>query len=234
MQREVDPMRAFLPHGNQRYLLLIPIVFLLLFSIYNWYSTKEIQKALLQEKYNELVLGVDVIADLIDEFICTDKDWGIYDYESKIKSVVVRIDESHQAFASVYGYQNGRLVMLTERKGEFVTFEPLNYPEFIKSITRMESGRLLLEYSAREYDKQDMHLYFRWIPFFDEPNGPILVVTSVSYDSISVPMALWVSIGQWVGLFVTFILETFLILMICKINNVKVCAKWKRGESGCE
>ena len=211
---------TFLNHGKYRYLILIPLVFLLLNAVYYRYMMAEINNKLLQEKFNQVIADVDILGQSISEFVNTDHDWGVYDYADKVCKLTATIGNLPNTIADVYRKTEFGLVMLSQRAAGQKSFDPLLYQQFNAAVAKQEHGQLVLNWTADNQKIQHMYVYFRWIPTGPKYENRFLVVVAVSQQSITTPMALWVSAGQWASMAITFLLETWLVLLVCSLGRI--------------
>ena len=59
-------MISFLNNKRARFILLLPVVFLILNAFYFKYATREIQKAMLDEKFVEIMDTIDTLAAAVN------------------------------------------------------------------------------------------------------------------------------------------------------------------------
>ena len=74
---------SFINHSKYKYLLLLPLLFLVLNALFFQYATKEIQRAMLNQKLTEVKNATDTLAAAID----ADPTWAQDDYEINIAGV---------------------------------------------------------------------------------------------------------------------------------------------------
>jgi len=222
---------TFITHGKLRYLILLPLIFLLLNAVYYQYMMKEVTNRLLQEKFNQIAADVDILGQTIDEFVNTDQDWGVYDYTDNICKVVASIGTLPHTIADVYRENRYGLARLSQRAPDQESFDPRAYVQFNSAIAKQEQGRLILNFSANNQKPMQMYLYFRWVPTGPQLDNRFLVVVAVSLQSITTPMALWISVGQWVSMAITFILEAWLVLLVTNFRLTEnVCKGLSRAK----
>ena len=77
-----------LNHRCGSYTLLVHILIALLATVYFSNLTNEINRTLLDEKFLEKQLELNLIDDLIDHLIIGDKDWDTYDYQALLSDGV--------------------------------------------------------------------------------------------------------------------------------------------------
>ena len=183
----------------KKYLILVPIIFLVLSAVYFRYVTDEIPKILLQEKYIGIVDEVDLIAAGIE----TNSD---YDIEQHVINQVHFLDGLFQVYAAAY---NSELVLITSRNFETTVFDPLDYTEFTAAIQTQDSGNLVIGYTPENQDYRELHIYFRWANQF-------LIVAGVSSHSVVTMIPALVSVGVWVNMALTFIFNLCMVIAITR------------------
>jgi len=214
-------MKSFTNYGRRKYLFLLPIMILIAGAMYNWHAAGEIENALIREKYQEISSNVDIIATLVNSYVYSDEDWGEYDYEGMINKLIEVIREAPGIFAHTYKISECGLIALSDPYSNQPSFDPRNYAEFLNGVMGNERGKIILDANAEGHRSYEMHVHFQWIPSFDkdiEMEERVLVVAAVSYHSITNPLALWVSVGQWVGLVANFVLGVWLVFLACKFK----------------
>jgi hypothetical protein len=146
------------------------------------------------------------------------REW--FDHERNIQNSMEFLDRLYQVYGSAYKIADGQLVLITERFYETSPFEPLEFPEFWDAIFTQESGSLIIGYTPEGQDYRDLHLYFRWMPLYFPADERYLVIAGVSKDSITSTLALWVSIGQWVSMAITFLINAWLITLLARLGYI--------------
>ena len=206
---------GFLNDNKRKYLILIPVVFLLLNALFFQYAVKKINSAVLQEKYVEITDAVDMLAAAVEAN--PDRVW--YEHERNICGSVEYLDSLYQIYCAAYKPVDGDLTLITERYYETSMFEPLDYPEFIEAIHTRESGGLVIGYTPDNQPHMDLHVYFRWTPLYSAASERYLIIAAVSQHSVVTEIPVWVSAGQWASMAVTFVLNVWLILLIVRMKN---------------
>jgi hypothetical protein len=203
-------MMNLLNHQKYRYLLLIPVIFLILNAFFFMYATKEIRSALLNEKYLEIVDMTEMLGAALEAN--ENRLW--FDHERNVRASVEYIDNIHQIYGSVFRPRGDQLIPITRRVYETTEFDPREHQEFIYAVYAQEKGELTLGYAPEDQEYRDIHLYFRWMPLYSPFEDRYLVVTGVSEHSIVTQISVWVSAGQWASMVITFVLNAWLIGML--------------------
>ena len=207
--------------SRKKYLILLPVVVLLLNSLYFLHATREIQKALLQEKYVEIVNAIDMLGAAVEA--TPERHW--LDHESNIHDSVVFLDSRYQVYGSAYKMVDGQYTIITERFYETSPFTPFEFSAFRDAVATQESGHLIIGYTPENQSFRELHLYFRWMPTYSSTQERFLLVAGVSRYSITANVSLWVSAGQWIGMLVTFVLNVWLIMLLARIGPVYALGK---------
>jgi hypothetical protein len=190
--------------------------------MYFQWVTREVNTALLNEKYLEKKHDIGILAETIDGFLAADEDWNIYDYTKAIAGVTEYIDGLPMTFAAAYRDEGDGLTPVSGRTASYEAspFDPLSDPEFLIAIKDNENGELTILFEPEGEELREMFVYFKWIPTDPELSNRFLVVAAVSSYSISTPMASWVSIGQWISMGVTFALELMLVILLVRLGHI--------------
>jgi hypothetical protein len=216
-------------NSKWKYLLLVPIVFLAMSGIYFRHAAKEIQNALLGEKYKEAIDIVDILAAAVEAN--TERQWQ--DHEQNIVASVEYTDRLYQVYAEAYKPIDGELVSITERFYETSPFAPFEFAEFIEMAAAKESGSLVIGYTPDDQDYRGLHLYFRWMPLYSPPDERYLVIVGISRYSVVSTVPLWVSAAQWASMGLTFAINVSLILLLARLGyiyDLRHGNKWRKED----
>jgi len=201
--------------AKRRYLLLIPVVFLIFNAVYFMYATKEIEDTLLQEKYEDIIHAVDMLGMAVDAN--TGREW--LGHDQNIRESVEYLDTLYQVYSAAYQPDsNGNLDLFTQRTVYSTPFDPMIYADFRKAISEQESGKLSVWFGIGTPYERQLHLYFRWMPLYSSTNERFLVVAGVSKYSVSSAVPMWVSVGEWASTVVTFALNVWLIVLVSRVG----------------
>jgi len=206
-------------HPKGRYLLLAPIVFLVLNALFFQHATKEIQNALLYQKYIEIVHATKVLSEAVE----ADPERPWQDYERSIRNSVEYLDGLYQVYAGAYKLVDGKLTLFSNRVYETSPFDPLDYEKLREKVFMQDSGYIIVEYLPDYQTNLELHVYFMWMPLHSAQNERYLIITGVSRNSVETTIALWISIGQWVSMGITYILLTWMIILLARF-----------GQAGCQ
>lgn len=217
---------SILNNRRGKKLLLLPVIFLALNAVFFSHATKEIEKTLLQGKYEDAMNFVDMLAAAVEA--TTEREWQ--DHEKNIRDSVEFVDQLHQVYAGAYKQIDGRLTLITERYYETSIFEPLDYPEFTDAISAHDHGKLVIGYTPEEQDYRELHLYYRWMPLYSPTGDRYLVAAGVSRLSIRPVVAQWVSTSQLASMAITFALNVWLVVLLTRLGYVyeqRAGDKWR-------
>jgi len=221
----------FLGNRRNRYIFLLPVVFLLVNAVYFQYASKRIEGTVLQEKYVEMTHQVDMLAAAVEG----NNTWHWEEHEQYIQRSVEYMDRLNMAYASAYKTVSGTLTLISDRH-IVLGFNPFLYDEFKEAIATQESGSLKLDFLPKNGPFRVMYVYFRYMPVYTLPSEKYLVIAAISKYGIVTPIPVLVSAGQWVSMAMTFTLNVWLILLIvrigdlCKLSECDVCQKKKGGD----
>ena len=219
-------MPKFLSNRRYRFILILPLVFLVLNAVYFKHTTKEIKEVMLNEKYIEIVDEVDMLAAAANAN--TERFW--LDHEDSLRESVEFIDHLFQIYAGLYKYIDGQLTLISERAYQTSPIDPLDYKEFRDLVNSQEDGKYTIGYTPDNQTYRELHLYFKWMPTYTPENERFLVVAGVSLYSVVTKVALWVSVGQWISMIITFAFNVWMVLMITRLGNIydkRTGDKWR-------
>ena len=202
---------------NRKYLLLLPILFLVAGALFFRFANREIQNALLQEKYVEIVHSVDMLAAAVEAN--PGRLWQ--DHERNITDSVEYLDQLYQVYAAAYRPVDGGFTLITERFYETSPFEPFDFCEFTDAINGQDSGGIVIGYAPEGQAYRELYIYFRWMPLYSQPDERYLVIGGVSVHSVTVSVPQWVSAGQLANMGVTFALQIFCVLLYLRTESEK-------------
>ena len=216
----------FLKKIVARYLLLVPIIWLLISAVWFWRENITTERALLMEKFDQAVTLTESLAAAVEAN--TDRKW--LDHEQNIRNCAEYIDSLYQVFgaaykpfmeAYAYRQDGGSLELITEREYETSPFEPLQYAEFTKAVGENEKGTITINYKPEKQDYRDLHMYYRWMPLYSSPKERFLVVVGVSKYSVVSTIPMWKTIGQIANILVTFAFNVCAVIAICRSRGGK-------------
>jgi hypothetical protein len=219
----------FIGDRKKKFLLLLPILFLLLNALFFQFAMKKVQDTILEEKRVDMSRHVDMLATAIDAN--DNRRWEAH--EQNIRDSVNYLSCQPMTFAAAYKPINGGLTLITE-KSNTTSFDPLIYSEFMDAVSEQDSGSLGIEFMPDNGPRRVIYLYFRHMPGYSSPEERYLVVAGVSQYSLVTTIPAWVSADQWVSMAVTFILNVWLIIMIVRVgdlsrlNECEVCQRKRR------
>jgi len=213
-------------NSRWKYLLLIPIIFLVANAVYFKNAITEIENALLMEKYNETVNTVNMLAATVEE------NSGLEQIEKEriIHDMIEFTDKLYQIYAGAYKLIEGEYILMTERFYETSPFEPFDFAEFAETVPTQGSGDIVIGYAPENQEYRELHLYFRHMPANSPTGEHYLVVAGVSKYSVTSSIPAWVSSGLWVNMGITFAINTCLILLLVRLGYIyeqRTGEKWR-------
>ena len=206
---------SFLNDRKRKYLILVPIVFLLLNAYFFQYANQRIEDTILQEKYIETVNHVNMLAAAVEAN--ESRFWE--DHEHNIVDAMSFVDMLPLTFAAVYKPVDGELTLISERDYA-TTFDPRDYDKFLSAIASQDSGNVVVGFTPQGGVYRDMHLYYTHMPLYAPPEQRYLAVTGISKYSVISKIPLWVSAGQWVSMAQTFALQVWIIVLVARVKHI--------------
>lgn len=165
-------MTKLFNHQRQKYLILLPMLFLVLNALYFRHATRVIGDTMLQEKYLEVLRATEMLAAAVEAK--PERTW--YNHEQNIIDSVEYLDKLYQVYGGTYKTVNGELVLITERFYETSIFEPMGFTEFTEAVFSQESGDLIIGYTPENQTYRELHVYYRWMPLYSPKGERFLVV----------------------------------------------------------
>ena len=199
-----------------RFILLLPVVFLVLNAFYFKYAAMEIQEVMLNEKFIEIMVTIDALATAVN----ANPEISWLEYEDMLRSSVEFIDQLYQIYAELYVYKDGNLLHVSERYYESSPIEPFDFGDFYEVVFTQENGQYIINYTPENQASRELHLYYRWMPTYRSECEGFLVIGGVSSQSITNSISLWVSAGQWLSMSVTFALNMWMVMLIVRLGSV--------------
>ena len=190
------------------------------FSLFFSNLTKEIEKNLLTEKFEEKKLEVAAMANHTDSFIDMDDDWAQqHDYykQSLIFDMQI-LDTAYMTYAQVF---DENLNALSVQKNYTGGFDPTIYPSFKTAIRETEMGDLIIRYKPDVGDERDVYVHYRWIPTGAQYNDRFLVVVAISRLTIINNTAGWYQVGSVTLIAITTILNIVMVTLIARMAKNK-------------
>ena len=205
-------------HKYFRYVVLLPLVIMVIASVYFSRVTAEINEALMDEKRLEKQMEVDLICDQIDTFLSFDNDWGVYDYEAVIAHSLALLDSQAYTFAALY---SNDLINVSDRTPSYISFfDPLDDVIFKDIVQSTDRGTHVLVYEPTDDVARDMYIYYRWIPTDESLGGRYLAVIAVSQFSITNNIESWVGMGAVVLIAVVTILNMVSVALLIYLGHI--------------
>lgn len=199
----------------KRFLLLIPIGFLIMSAFFFMYATRQINSMLLHESFLKVVDCVDMLAAAAEA--TPERAW--FENEDNIIKSIEFVDEQYQVYGAVFKVVGGEPRLITERMFETSVFDPFKFSVFWSEVFTKRRGSLVIGYTPRDQDYRDLLIYFRWMPDYSEDG--FLVVTGVSEYSVATEIPVLFSAGMWVNTLVTFVLNVWLVFLIVRGGDNK-------------
>jgi len=204
---------------RRKYLLLIPLAFLIVNAAFFRYANQRVEEALLEEKLAAVSDAVDMLAAAAEADPL--RPWA--DHEQNIREAVEFLDRLYQVYAGAYKVEGDRLELITGRFYETSIFEPLEHRAFLNAISTGDQGNVVVGYTPENQDYRELHLYFRWLPLYAPAGDRCLAVAGVSRYSVVTRIPALVSAGQWASMAVTFVLQVWIVVLLAHLGSV-----WER------
>jgi hypothetical protein len=205
----------------RRYLLLLPIITMILFTNVLVNLIEGLDGAILKEKVIEKQVDVDLIAYQIDQMMERGHHWGLYYqfYEDCIISGIETVDSLHETYAAVF---NEDLAELSARQTEYGDdpFNPVTYPDFVEAVQSNESGEFSIVYQPVGYTSRVMHMYYRWLPSNPDIKERFLLVSGVSNMSVQTNESMQLVLGIAALIIVTTVLNCAIVILLNKTAHI--------------
>ena len=205
---------AILNNRRWKYVALLPLMILILSAVFFMYAGREIENALLHTKFNDMVVFVESLNTAAE----ANQGRSASDHEAYIHKAIEHLDRQPQLFAAVYQLADDELTIVTERWYETSPLDPLARAEFREAIAGNEYGTLVMSDTPEGQQHRENLVYFRWMPPHTPDGSRSLMVVAVSYLCIDSTPMLWVAIGQWASIAVTFALNVWLVILLVRLG----------------
>jgi hypothetical protein len=196
--------------GRHRWVILLPLAVLALCAVFSERAIMEVEKALLNAKYEDASHLVDMLGAAVEAN--PGREWD--EHESNIRDFIEHADRMEQVFAAAYKVSGGEPVIFTERHAETTSLDPFDYAEFLDAIRAADYGGVTVGFEPEGQEFRDSYLYYRWMPLYSAYPRRYLIVMGVSEYAITSHVAWWVSAGMWACTGVTFLLNMWLTVLI--------------------
>jgi len=176
-------MKFIVQQFKDKWLVTIPIVFLMLFTTFFIKFHGTIKELVIAEKFVEITNLINVIA----EGSCN---------EENIIHKIEYVDKFDQVYAAAYRvYNDDELVLLSNRKAETSMFNLQDHPSAEKQVLSNRHGTLVVRYTPDTQVERDLFVYYRRIDV--EPNEEIIVLGGISQYSITSKVLAMIDIVFW-------------------------------------
>ena len=212
----------------QKYVFLFAILVLIGFSLYFYSTADSFQNSLIEEKYFDRKLDVNIMCDILDGLVKQNGDWGSYDYTTILRNIVQELDENSRTSTQLL---DENLSVIAIRTPIF-SHSPIvveEYPELVEAIRTQDSGELTIRFDKPDIPTHDVSVYFRWVPSDPSAEHKLLVMIGVSRFTIDQKTVRWVQIGD--AALIIFAALFVLWKFICELGGGE--DDWKRKTSSC-
>ena len=201
-----------------RFLLAIPIIIGALAAAYFMSVTVEIEHALLEEKYYEKRLELDLIDNLVDQLIIRDDDWDNYNYQALLNDSIELLDAQPFTFAALY---DEKLINLSHRTASYEDlYNPFLDDGFKSVVLENESGNYISSYTPKDQPVRDMLIYWRWVPTDKGLSNRFLTVVAISKYSVTTHAAEWVGVGAFALVVIITLLNVAIVALLLVLGNI--------------
>ena len=205
-------------HRIGRYLLLLPILIAALAIMYFANLTAEINTTLLEEKFLEKQLDLDLVDNLVDQLIARDNDWATYDYQSLLGDSIEFLDKQPFTFSALYTEDLQYVSYRTPSYEEL--FDPFIDRGFKQAVLTHAQGSYVVKYTPADQPERDMHIYYRWVPTDTSLDQRFLSVVAISEFSISSHTADWVGWGALMLIATVTVLNIALVALLSRLGHI--------------
>jgi hypothetical protein len=200
-------------HKKLVYILLMLVMLLAANVFYGRIAEREIQDALIMERFNQLVNTLDMLT------IATNAAYerGDTDCTGIVRDSMEYVDDLYQVYAAAYIVgENNEMELITYRKFETSIFDPFDYPEFNTLVSQQKTGKIAIGYTPEEQDYRELNIYFSWLPTRPDMASKYLVIAGVSKDSVTTMVSYWGSVGKWATSIIILVLNIIFAVMLAR------------------
>jgi len=218
-RRRVD---IFTKLMNSKYRVLILLLcILLILSLFFVNSYQESNKeALIHEGHAKIVQFIQLAESKVDIFDCCD-------FELDLTATIQYLDDLPEIYAAAYRYEDGELILLTDRNVEEVypyPFDPTEDDEVDIAIHSAPDGEIVITHKFSESVIRNLHLQWQWIY---KDNVTWLVFGGVTEHSVTASPT---SINMIIVVMVSFIVNLFLVYLIIRLLTTLIFMNSLLGE----
>jgi len=180
------------------------------------FATERIKNTLLEEKYFGVINDIEMLGAALEG----DQHRARKDHEQNVIAAIEFLDHIYQVYAAAYKFEDGEFKLITSRNYETSIFEPFDFSEFTEAVLTRKNGRLIFGYIPDKQTFRYLHIYFWRGPSYLPPEEQFVLVAGVSEHSIVTKIPFWVALGQCISIFITFVLQVWLIVLLCILGHV--------------
>ena len=156
-----------------------------------------------------------------------DKSCDGYDFKEILINLVSRMDkvvDGGKAYCELFDEKFNSL-SIREPLNPEDPFTILNYPEFLEMVKTNTSGTCIFSYEMKGITYNDLNVYFRWVPSFNENHERFLVVAGISHFAVVTKVPIFVIYGSVgvIGIMIFTIVS--LLIVVHKRENCQCKSK---------
>jgi len=219
---------------SNRYLILVAFIILIAFCVFFYFAAGAMQESLINEKYIDRKLDVDLLCGAVDRLVAIRDDWNEYDYTAIIQEIVESLDATSRTCNQLLDMD---LNMIAARTPMF-SDSPIivtEYPSLVEAIRENESGECTIWFDKPGIPSHEVKVYFRWVPIDPLAANRLLVMVGVSRFTIDHEVIGLVAYGEAALIIVAAVFVLCAVIMMCRIghiNNQREGRKrWRRKTS---
>ncbi|MDR1638216.1 MAG: hypothetical protein LBC41_00355 [Clostridiales bacterium] len=216
-RKPISPLTTFL-RTNLKFLFLVPIAIMIIFSVFFVMIFEDMEKAIFEEKFLERKTAVDAMAVQLDFSIGPGSEWNEFSYLGSLIAPIHIMNSLKMSFCAIY---NQDFKLLSEvGAGDLISqsdpFNPVADKTFREYANSYESyDKLEMIYAPEEKLPVNLRLYFRWFPSDASIGHRYLVVMAMSEESILNSVSTWVPVMSITLIIITTILNFAMVEIIC-------------------
>ncbi len=206
-------MIQLLNHKYFRYIVLLPMIYLIGYGIFIRQSLEETNDLFVRQKREEMVRTINMLNETVSSAHST-----MYAREHIVYAVET-LDTLRESFAAAYELNYGIPSVISKRSID-TEFNPFNFDEFRVLVEEHEVGEFEVSYVPPGMPERHMYVYFRWMPMNMIEDSRFLVVAAVSEYSMTGDLPPNMSIAIWVNYAISFIMTTIVVILLLALGDI--------------
>ena len=204
---------------NNKYLFLLAFLILIAFCVFFYFSSASLESSLVDEKFIDRKLDVDLMCGAIERLVAIRDDWGKFDYEAILRDIVESLDETSRTCNQLLDMD---LNIIAARTPIFphAPFVVTEYPSLVEAMLMNEYGECTIRFDKPGIPPHDVKVYYRWVPMDPLAENRLLVMAGVSRFTIDQDVIWLVAYGEAALIIVAAVFVLYAVIMTCRLGYI--------------